>query len=328
MLRLSYEYAGRDGYLFRLFSSGVAFLHAQSIDLPTSKQLIGEIPGHPQRLNSLPISMAVSPDKRYVVTVNAGYGTFESQYEQSLAVLDTQTGTVTDFPDARTLAQQRQTDALFRPGLQPRRNPSLRQHGLDHRSHRRRQRRHRKRHHRLQLHGRQNRARAVHPAAPSATRSRPQDAPDRRVRMATRAFRFPAAIAVVGAARLRKTAGRRQSLRRCSAGRSSQRCQIVQRFDLSESDAVPGTYPDRAGRRTRRPACLCRAVECVGDRRTRSRQGNDRAQTDTAQALQRRRAGHAPVRVRVFARRQDSLRRARQSRCRCRGQHRARASSP
>jgi len=47
-------------------------LAAQTIDLPTSKQLIGEIPGRPQRLNSLPISMAVSPDGRYVVTVNAG----------------------------------------------------------------------------------------------------------------------------------------------------------------------------------------------------------------------------------------------------------------
>jgi DNA-binding beta-propeller fold protein YncE len=80
-------------------------LTAQTVDLPTSKQLIGEIPGHPQRLNSLPMSMAVSPDGRYVVTVNAGYGTFESLYEQSLAVLDTQTSMLTDFPDARTLPQ-------------------------------------------------------------------------------------------------------------------------------------------------------------------------------------------------------------------------------
>jgi DNA-binding beta-propeller fold protein YncE len=49
--------------------------------------------------------MAVSPDGRYVVTVNAGFGTYESQYAQSLAVLDTQTGTVADFPDARTLVK-------------------------------------------------------------------------------------------------------------------------------------------------------------------------------------------------------------------------------
>jgi DNA-binding beta-propeller fold protein YncE len=84
-------------------------LAAQTVDLPTSKQLIGETPGHPQRLNSLPISMAVSPDGRYVVTVNAGYGTFESQYKQSLAVLDTQTGAVVDFPDDRTLVRAKQT---------------------------------------------------------------------------------------------------------------------------------------------------------------------------------------------------------------------------
>ncbi len=71
------------------FLLGAGFLAAQTVDLPTSKQLIGEIPGAPQRLNSLPITMAVSPDRRYVVTVNAGYGTYESQYEQSLAVLDT-----------------------------------------------------------------------------------------------------------------------------------------------------------------------------------------------------------------------------------------------
>src|SRR5664280_2354184 len=82
---------------------GAGSLAAQTVDLPTSKQLIGEIPGHPQRLNSLPMSMAVSPDGRYVVTVNAGYGNFESKYEQSLAVLNTQKGALADFPDDRTV---------------------------------------------------------------------------------------------------------------------------------------------------------------------------------------------------------------------------------
>ena len=90
-----------------IFWTGI--LAAQTIDLPSSKQLIGEIPGHPQRLNSLPISMAVSPDGRYVVTVNAGFGVYESQYMQSLAVLDTQTGAVVDFPDDRTLVRAKQT---------------------------------------------------------------------------------------------------------------------------------------------------------------------------------------------------------------------------
>ncbi len=81
----------------------------QAIDLPTSKQIGRPVPGSPQRLNSLPISMAVSPDGRYVVTVNAGYGTFESNYLQSLAVMDTQTGKVTDFPDDRTPVGAKQT---------------------------------------------------------------------------------------------------------------------------------------------------------------------------------------------------------------------------
>jgi DNA-binding beta-propeller fold protein YncE len=82
---------------------------AQIIDLPSSKQLIGEAPGHPQRLNGLPISMAISPDGRYVVTVDAGYGTFESQYDQSLSVLDTHDGALVDFPDPRTSPRKQQT---------------------------------------------------------------------------------------------------------------------------------------------------------------------------------------------------------------------------
>jgi len=88
---------------------GAGSLSCQTVDLPTSKQLIGEIPGLPQRLNSLPMSIAVSPDGRYVVTVNAGWGTFESNYEQSLAVEDTQTGALEDFPDDRTQPQAKQT---------------------------------------------------------------------------------------------------------------------------------------------------------------------------------------------------------------------------
>ncbi|HTM16256.1 MAG TPA: bifunctional YncE family protein/alkaline phosphatase family protein [Terracidiphilus sp.] len=85
-----------------LLMSGAQSSIAQTINLPTSKQLIEPVPGNPQRLNSEPISMVVSPDGRYVVTVNAGYGTYESKYEQSLAVYDTQTQKVTDFPDDRT----------------------------------------------------------------------------------------------------------------------------------------------------------------------------------------------------------------------------------
>jgi DNA-binding beta-propeller fold protein YncE len=79
------------------------------VDLPSSKQIVGAVPGNPQRVNSEPVSMAVSPDGRYVVTVNAGYGTFESKYEQSLAVMDTQTGKLVDFPDDWTATTGKQT---------------------------------------------------------------------------------------------------------------------------------------------------------------------------------------------------------------------------
>ena len=65
---------------------GTAASAAQTVDLPSSKQLIGEMPGHAQRLNSLPISLAVSPDGRYIVTVNAGFGTFESKYGERVKV--------------------------------------------------------------------------------------------------------------------------------------------------------------------------------------------------------------------------------------------------
>ena len=58
-----------------LWNPEVQFVGAQTIDLPSSKQLIVPVPGNPQMLNSLPMSIAVSWGNRYVVTVNAGYGT-------------------------------------------------------------------------------------------------------------------------------------------------------------------------------------------------------------------------------------------------------------
>jgi len=71
--------------------------------------LIEPVPGEPQRLNSEPVSMAISPDGRFVVTVNAGYATYESKYQQSLAVYDSHTGKLTDFPDDRTPVRAKQT---------------------------------------------------------------------------------------------------------------------------------------------------------------------------------------------------------------------------
>jgi len=82
---------------------------AQSVDLSTSKKILEPVPGSPARLNSLPMGLAWSPDQRYLALVNAGYGTVESDYSQSVAILDTagdvatkEAGKLSDFPDART----------------------------------------------------------------------------------------------------------------------------------------------------------------------------------------------------------------------------------
>ncbi|HEX6494438.1 MAG TPA: bifunctional YncE family protein/alkaline phosphatase family protein [Acidobacteriaceae bacterium] len=78
------------------------------VDLPTSKQLL-PVPGTPQRTNSLPMAIAASPDGRYLALLNAGYGTYESEYQQSIAVVDTTTGKVADFPEPRTAPGMPQT---------------------------------------------------------------------------------------------------------------------------------------------------------------------------------------------------------------------------
>lgn len=80
-----------------------------AINLPTSKQLIAPAPGDPRRVNSLPMSLAVSPDGRWVVSLNAGFGTAESNYMQSLSVLNTRTGGIEEVPDARTVLDAPQT---------------------------------------------------------------------------------------------------------------------------------------------------------------------------------------------------------------------------
>jgi DNA-binding beta-propeller fold protein YncE len=90
------------GAMFLLAAVGVLAQGGadKRLDLPSSKQL-GTVPGVPQRTNSMPAVMAVSPDGRYVVTVNSGYGTWESGYAHSLSVLDTQAGKLSDVPEPR-----------------------------------------------------------------------------------------------------------------------------------------------------------------------------------------------------------------------------------
>ncbi|HZR30006.1 MAG TPA: beta-propeller fold lactonase family protein, partial [Terriglobales bacterium] len=69
--------------------------------LPSSKQLLEPVPGDPQKLNSFPVTLAMSPDGHYVAALNAGYGTAESNFQQSIAILNLASNQVADFPDTR-----------------------------------------------------------------------------------------------------------------------------------------------------------------------------------------------------------------------------------
>ncbi len=73
-----------------------------SLDLPSSKVIEPWLIGSPSKINSLPMSLVLSPDGRYAAALNAGYGTPESGYEQSVLIADLVSGKQVDFPDPRT----------------------------------------------------------------------------------------------------------------------------------------------------------------------------------------------------------------------------------
>ena len=73
---------------------------AQPINLPTGGQ-VESVEGTPRAVNSFPVSIALSPDGRYAVTMNNGFGTAESNFHQSLSVVDLQTNEIKDYPEER-----------------------------------------------------------------------------------------------------------------------------------------------------------------------------------------------------------------------------------
>jgi len=73
----------------------------RSINLPSTKALYLPAPGHPQPTNSFPTAVALSPNGRYLAILNNGYGTEQSAFQQSIAILDLSTHKVADFPDSR-----------------------------------------------------------------------------------------------------------------------------------------------------------------------------------------------------------------------------------
>ncbi len=89
--------------------SDVGKSKAKQIDLSTSKQLQQPIIGQPQRTNSFPTALALSPDAKYLAILNNGRGTAESNYDQSIAILNLSTNELRDFPDPRLKVNARQT---------------------------------------------------------------------------------------------------------------------------------------------------------------------------------------------------------------------------
>jgi DNA-binding beta-propeller fold protein YncE len=77
-------------------------------NLPTGKQ-VGSVPGAPARTNGFPATIALSPDGHYAALLHAGYGAQTSTNHQSISLVDLQSGTLTDFPDARLPEEARQS---------------------------------------------------------------------------------------------------------------------------------------------------------------------------------------------------------------------------
>ena len=63
--------------------------------------LTAPAPGAPQRTNSFPAAVAVSPDHRYAALLNDGYGTQEALARQSISIVDLSNNQVSDYPDHR-----------------------------------------------------------------------------------------------------------------------------------------------------------------------------------------------------------------------------------
>jgi DNA-binding beta-propeller fold protein YncE len=81
---------------------------SKPVQLPND-HLLAPLPGDPLALNTLPAAMATSPDHGFVAILNGGYGAYTSNLQQSIAIYDCTTGSLTDFPDSRLGQRAHQT---------------------------------------------------------------------------------------------------------------------------------------------------------------------------------------------------------------------------
>src|SRR5690348_15670196 len=69
------------------------------IQLSTGKLLEEPAPGEPQAAGTLPASVAIHPDGRYLALLEQGYGTTASGLRQGIAILDLKEDQLTQFPE-------------------------------------------------------------------------------------------------------------------------------------------------------------------------------------------------------------------------------------
>jgi DNA-binding beta-propeller fold protein YncE len=84
-------------------------LQLRHVSLPTSKILIGPSPGVVGALNGFTPTVALSPDRRYAALLNDGYGSQSNGAHQSIAILNSTTNHLADFPDERLGEDARQS---------------------------------------------------------------------------------------------------------------------------------------------------------------------------------------------------------------------------
>ncbi len=95
--------------LVSLPSAAQSSAREKELHLPSSKLLLLPAPGGPQPTNSFPTAVALSPDGKYLAILNNGYGTAESKFQQSIALLNLASSQLLDFPDPRLALHAKQS---------------------------------------------------------------------------------------------------------------------------------------------------------------------------------------------------------------------------
>ncbi|MEO8725302.1 MAG: hypothetical protein ABI383_04195, partial [Acidobacteriaceae bacterium] len=105
-------YLGRNMFrhptLFAVFAP--LLLSAQTVPrgLPSTKKL-GEVTGHPRRVNAMPTTAAVSPDGKRIAFVHTAYGAEANDNQQSITLADVTGGALVEYNESRLKLKAQQS---------------------------------------------------------------------------------------------------------------------------------------------------------------------------------------------------------------------------